>query len=77
MFFVCDAGGVRCVFRWHPRDVIGSQALPLWGAALGLGCLRRWVVCLCFARHPRDVIGSQALPLCGAAPTFLCGGKEK
>jgi hypothetical protein len=40
-FFVCDAGEVFLCFRWRPRDVIGSQALPLCGAAPTFLCRRK------------------------------------
>jgi hypothetical protein len=40
-FFVCDAGWFALVLRWHPLDVIGSQALPLCGAAPTFLCRRK------------------------------------
>jgi len=36
-----QAGWFACGFRWHPRDVIGSQALPLCGAAPTFLCRRK------------------------------------
>jgi hypothetical protein len=34
VFALAARDGLVCMgFRWHPRDVIGSHALPLCGAA--------------------------------------------
>jgi len=39
---LCLCAGIRgLLFRWHPRDVIGSQALPLCGAAPTFLCRRK------------------------------------
>jgi hypothetical protein len=41
LVFVCDAGVVFLLLRWHPRFVSVLQALPLCGAAPTFLCRRK------------------------------------